>query len=331
MNAIQLRRAILDAAEHVPFYRRHWKQAGVDLTRVYSATHLEFLPVVTRNDLLNCPPEDRLDRRYLGQHLLGEQTCTESGEAFELPIDKRTQARRRMRFWNALRDVGYRPGERLMLVSDTPMASSAALLRWTHADVALSDDALFEKCMKARPAVLCAPLSALTRLAARVVESREAMGLPRLLVSTSEHLTDAKRALLESTFRAKVADFYSTPELGLVAYSKPSAPGYQLLREEFHVETLHSVGHRGGPERLLVTDLAPGAMPLIRFDTGDFALPDLARSRALAPASILGFTTREPVRVDRKPRQTIAAPGRDRAVTGLGGSRLPDAFAQGSI
>jgi phenylacetate-CoA ligase len=315
----------------VPFYRRHWKQAGVDLTRVYSATHLEFLPVVTRSDLLGCPPEDRLDRRYAGQTLLGEQTCTPSGEAFEVPLDKRTQTRRRMRFWNALRDVGYIPGERLMLVSDTPMASGAALLRWTHADVALSDDALFAKCMNARPAVLCGPLSALTRLAARVVESRKAMWLPRLLVSTSEHLTDANRALLESTFRAKVADFYSTPELGLVAYSKPGLPGYQLLRDEFHVETLHSVGHRGGPERLLVTDLVPGAMPLIRFDTGDFAVPDLASSRALAPASILGFTAREPVRVDRKPRQVVAASGRERTATGLAGSSLPDVFAQGSI
>ena len=331
MNAIQLRRMVMDAAEHVPFYRRHWKHAGVDLTRVYSATHLEFLPVVTRNDLLSCAPEDRLDRRYLGQPLRGEQTCTPSGDAFDVPLDKRTQLRRRMRFWNALRDVGYVPGERLMLFSETPMATGAALLRWTHADAALSDDALCAKCVMARPAVLCGPLSVLTRLAARVVESREAVWLPRLLVSTAEHLTDAKRALLESTFRTKVADFYSTPELGLVAYSKPGVPGYQLLRDEFHIETLHSVGHRGGPERLLVTDLVPGAMPLIRFDTGDFAVPDLARSRALAPASILGFTAREPVRVDRRTRPAIALPGRDCAVTGLAGSSLSDALAQGSI
>ena len=331
MNAKQLRRMIVDAAEHVPFYRRHWKQAGVDLTRVYSATHLEFLPVVSREALLNCPPEDRLDRRYLGKPLLGERTCTSSGDAFEVPLDKRTQSRRRLRFWNALRDVGYVPGERLLLISETPIPAASALLRWTHADAALSDDALFAKCVKARPSVLCAPLGVLTRLAARVIESREAMWLPRLLVSTAEQLTDAKRALLKSAFAAQVADFYSTPELGLVAYSRPGLPGYQLQPDEFHIETLHSVGHRGGPERLLVTDLVPGAMPLIRFDTGDFVVPDLARSRALAPASILGFTAREPVRVDRKARAGTVAAGCDCAVTGIAGSSLSDAFAQGSI
>ena len=343
MNAIQLRRIVLDAAEHVPFYRRHWKRAGVDLTRVYSATHLEFLPVVTRDDLLNCPAEDRLDRRYRGQPLLRARACASSGEAFELPLDKRTQRRQRLRFWNALRDVGYVPGERLMLISETPLPASAALLRWTHADAALSDDTLIAKCMKSRPAVLCAPLSTLARLAAQVSESRNAMWLPRLVVSTSGHLTDANRTLLESAFRGNVADFCSTPELGLIAYSKPGLPGYQLPGGEFHVETLHSVGQRRGPERLLVTDLISAAMPLIRFDTGDFAVPDLARSRALAPTSILGFTARSPLWAEHTRTALAPVAAREAAASGLAGELagglagrlarpgLSDAFAQGSI
>ncbi|MEJ1962451.1 MAG: hypothetical protein WDO56_13290 [Gammaproteobacteria bacterium] len=330
MNALTLRRAILDAAEYVPFYRRHWKQAGVDLTRVYSATHLEFLPTVTRTDLLNCPPEDRLDRRYRGHSLLGEPTFAASGEEFEIPLDNRTQRRRRMRFWNALRDVGYLPGERLMLISEKPLAAGASLLRWTHAYTALTEEALFERYMRARPSVLCGPLSALTRIAAGIAECGETIGFPRLVVSTSEHLTDAKRALLESTCRANVADFYSTPELGVVAYSKPGVPGYRLLSDEFHIETLHSVGPRGGPERLLVTDLVSAAMPLIRFDTGDFALPDLARSRALAPTSILGFTSREPVWADRRGR-ALQGPSRELAGTGPGNPGLANAFVSGSI
>src|SRR5690349_10469462 len=118
MNAIQLRRMIMEAAEHVPFYRRHWRRAGIDLTRIYSSVPLEFLPVVTRADLLDCAPEDRLDQRYRGLTLRSEPSVTPDGESFEFPIDKRTQSRRRARFWRALRDVGYVPGERLMLISD---------------------------------------------------------------------------------------------------------------------------------------------------------------------------------------------------------------------
>src|SRR5262245_21067869 len=105
MNATQLRHMIMDAAEHVPFYRRHWQKAGIDLTRIYSAVPLEFLPVVTRADLLECAPEDRLDDRYRRVALRSERSVTPDGVSFEFPVDKRTLTRRRARFWHALRDV----------------------------------------------------------------------------------------------------------------------------------------------------------------------------------------------------------------------------------
>src|SRR6185312_265542 len=97
----------VDAAEHVPFYRQHWKAAGVDLTRIASAVHLEFLPVVRKADLLDCPPERRLDQRFLAQRLRGESTSGSAGRPFEMPIDHLSLRRRRWRFLDALRDVGY--------------------------------------------------------------------------------------------------------------------------------------------------------------------------------------------------------------------------------
>jgi len=270
MNAIQLRQIILDAAEHVPFYRRHWKQAGVDLTRLSSAVHLEFLPVVRKADLLACPPEERLDQRFLGQQMRGDSTSGSTGVPFEVRVDKRTLRRRRTRFLRALCDVGYVPGERLMLVTDPPFPAGAAFLRWTYADLRLGEEAVFSKFAKAKPNVLYGPLSSLVLLARRLLSTPSVKWRPRVVVSTAEQLTDAKRALLESAFSARVSDFYGMTELGLVAYSKPGLPGYQVLTNDFHVELLPATpGKRGDLERLVVTDLAAGAMPLIRFDTGD--------------------------------------------------------------
>ena len=146
------------------------------------------------------------------------------------------------------------------------------------------------------------------------------------MVSTAEHLSDGKRALLEATFGAKVADFYSTPEQGLIAYSAPGVPGYRSLNDEFVVESLHAAAGKSGPGRLIVTDLVPGAMPLIRFDTGDFVTRDFAaRGTTFAPAPIASFSQREPVRLDRKTRP-VAVPPRERAVTGLDAGSLPDAL-----
>src|SRR3954471_19649663 len=155
MNAIQLRRMIMEAAEHVPFYRRHWREAGIDLTRIYSSVPLEFLPVVTRADLLNAPPEERLDQRFRGA------------------VDKRTLQRQRARFWRALRDVGYAPGERVMIISDDALPTGASLLRWTRVDTSLDDEAMLAKYSKVRPGVLHGPLSLLSRLATRLASSGE--------------------------------------------------------------------------------------------------------------------------------------------------------------
>jgi phenylacetate-coenzyme A ligase PaaK-like adenylate-forming protein len=280
----------------------------VDLTRIYSSVPLEFLPVVTRAHLLGCPPEDRVDDRYRG-----------------VAVDKRTVQRQRKRFWHALRDVGYVPGERVMIISDDALLpTGASVLRWTQIDTSIDDEAILATYSKLRPRVLYGPLGLLSRLAMRLAASSEPAWQPRLVVSTAEQLTDAKRVLLESTFGAGVADFYSTPEQGLIAYSRPGVPGYRSLDDEFVVESLHAVPGKGAG-RLIVTDLVPGAMPLIRFDTGDWVMRDFAaRGTTFAPAPIASFSQREPVRLDRKSRPVAVPdqPGRDLPHPGL-----PDALS----
>jgi phenylacetate-CoA ligase len=288
MNALRLRQLILDAAEHVPFYRQYWRAAGVDLTRVGSAVHLEFLPVVRKADLLACAPEMRVDQRLLEQPTRIEPSSEPTKQPFVLPIDHASARRRRWRFLHALRDVGYVPGEKLMLIAEPPFPMGAAFLRWTYADLRRGEAEVFAMYARTRPQVLHGPLSSLVLLARRMLATPEVKCRPKLVISTSEQLTDAQRTLLESAFGARVADFYGTPELGLIAYSKPGISGYRVLEKEFHVEMLRTGS--GGLARLVVTDLGSGAMPLIRFDTGDLVRRDTSR----AGAPIVQVSGREP-------------------------------------
>ena len=133
---------------------------------------------------------------------------------------------------------------------------------------------------------------------------------------------------------------YSMSELGLVAYSKPGFPGYQVLTDEFHVELLPATpGKRGELERLVVTDLEPGAMPLIRFDTGDLVHRDASRglgtagapTSALASAPIVAFRGRA-VTSDRKilrPLDVVQLLDEDSAPLPFDGNRVtqPVGFA----
>lgn len=279
MNAIRLRQILLDAVENVPFYRQHWRNAGVDLTRISSAVHLEFLPVVRKADLLACPPEQRLDARFLRTPMRGESTSGSTGQPFEMPIDRQSLTRRRWRFVRALMDVGYSPGERLMLITEPPFPTGAMFVRWTYADLRLGEEAVFAAFARTKPQVLYGPLSSLVLLARRMLATPDVKWRPRIVISTAEQLTDANRALLESAFSARVADFYGMTELGLVAYSTPGLSGYQLIPRDFHFEMLPA-GKGSDLERLIVTDLGGGAMPLIRFDTGDLVRRDRGRRGA---------------------------------------------------
>jgi phenylacetate-coenzyme A ligase PaaK-like adenylate-forming protein len=142
--------------------------------------------------------------------------------------------------------------------------------------------------------VLYGPLSSLVQLANCTLASPEVKWRPRLVISTAEQLTDANRALLESAFSARVADFYGLAELGLVGYSIPGLSGYKMIPRDFHVEML-SAGKGCDLERLVVTDLGGGPMPLIRFDTDDLVRRD--RSRRGAPIVQIGRHMESLIRV----------------------------------
>jgi phenylacetate-CoA ligase len=173
--------------------------------------------------------------------------------------------------------MGYLPGRRLMLISNPPYPPGAKWVRWTYADLRRGEAEVFEAYRRTRPSVLYGPLSSLLILARRALEAPSKVAAPRVVVSTAEQLRAAHRDLLGQAFGAPVADFYGMTELGLVAYSAPDGSGYRVMHKHLHLEFLPSDAGEG-LERLIVTDLGGGVMPLIRFDTGDLVRRDHSRS-----------------------------------------------------
>ena len=116
----QLRQLLQETARYVPFYRGLWERAGIDVNKLHLPRDLARLPVIRKADLLACPPEARLDARFLGRRIVAESTSGSTGQPFDMRIDARSLRRRRYRFLRALMGVGYFPGQRLMLISNPP-------------------------------------------------------------------------------------------------------------------------------------------------------------------------------------------------------------------
>jgi phenylacetate-CoA ligase len=277
------------ALAHVPFYREHWRKAGIDVERLDLPRDFVQLPTVRKADLLAYPPDARIDSRYVGQKVVSEPTSGSTGQPFAMPIDARSHRRRRARFLLALMGAGYRPGRRLMLISNPPYPAGAKWLRWTYADLRRGEADVFDVYTRTQPSVLYGPLSSLLILAQRALESDRKVFSPRVVISTAEQLRTPQRELLNRAFGAPVADFYGMTELGLVAYSMPNGgSGYRVMHDHLHLEFLPSDAGEG-LERLIVTDLGGGVLPLIRFDTGDL----VRRDHSCPGSPIMQFSGRQ--------------------------------------
>ncbi len=100
--------------------------------------------------------------------------------------------------------------------------------------------------------------------------------VPRLreVATMGEVLEPAVRAACERVWGVRVVDAYSAQELGMIASQCPEHPHYHVQSENVLVEILDKAGKSCAPGevgRLVVTDLHNFAMPLIRYEIGDYA------------------------------------------------------------
>lgn len=97
---------------------------------------------------------------------------------------------------------------------------------------------------------------------------------PKVLLSTSLHLSWALKNALAEYFSCPVIDWYSLNETGPIAYSCPSGVGFHLLPNDLYVEILDPNGqHVPENERgeITVSGGSNAFLPLLRYRTGDSA------------------------------------------------------------
>ena len=96
----------------------------------------------------------------------------------------------------------------------------------------------------------------------------------RQVLTISEILPPGLRELCRQLWGVQIVDTYSTRESGYLALQCPDAEHYHLQSETVLVEILDATGKACGPGeigRVIVTPLHNLAMPLLRYDVGDYA------------------------------------------------------------
>jgi phenylacetate-CoA ligase len=277
---------LLHATETVPYWREHlgaeWRdpQLGLDWNR------FQQLPLLTRADLQRLG-DALLSRRIPPEH--GGLTSSETSGSTGRPIKRYGTAvteffwrafTLREHLWHARDFSGRLAAIRLKVeqgeskgwgpATDVAFDTGPCALLNLRTDI----DAQLDWLQAQAPQYLITHASNLLWLAQRSVE--RGIRLPGLLQARSYGgaLPQGTRAAVRRAWGVGLADLYTAEEVGYIALQCPHHEHYHLQSENLIVEIIDAAGRPCAPGqigRVVVTTLHNFAMPLIRYELGDYA------------------------------------------------------------
>ncbi|MEP7028170.1 MAG: hypothetical protein ABI960_06205, partial [Candidatus Eisenbacteria bacterium] len=282
----RLRRLVLHAAEHVPFWKRRFARYGVRPTEVRSIGDLAALPPLEERDLVDFG-DDLLEGGEPSPAWTSVRSITNPLRAVRLDVTARRERvadeLRHIQWtgldWRAPRAVLVGRNERGDSL-EGPGGRLRAALRsgvWLHPGHAGEDQVrrFVADAGRAGAQLLCGPPSALERVADAIETGAAAAGTapfrPRAVQSWGECLGDERRARLETAIGAPVYDVYRTAELGEIAQQCDARDGLHVTMERVLIEIVQGDAPvaDGRDGEILVTALDNLAMPLFRYRVGD--------------------------------------------------------------
>ena len=284
----RLRRFLIEAQTHVPYYRRLFAERNFDPSSLEDFTELARIPLLDKQSIRANLGALRSDR---AGSLKRYNTGGSSGEPLVFFMGKERISHDVAAKWRATRWWGVDIGDPEVVVWGSPIELAAQdrlrglrdrLLRTTLLPAFEMSSAKIEGFVDTiraiRPRMIFGYPSALAHIArhaARTGRRLDDLGV-RVVFVTSEMLYQDQRAAIARAFACPVANGYGGRDAGFVAHECPSG-GMHISAEDLVVEIVDAngmplpPGHSG---EVVVTHLATGDFPFVRYRTGDIASLD---------------------------------------------------------
>jgi phenylacetate-CoA ligase len=291
LSAMQFRRleqVLRHAWQALPFWRRRLAAGGYDPALPLTAAAFARLPLLTRADVQQHGEALHVANPPSGQgRVHRQQTSGSTGRpatflytdleevywhAFTLRehLWHRREAGAKLcaiRYmkeggtaggWGPSTDIVMETGPGAALRIDTPLSEQVAWLE------------------RERPQYLISYASNVAALAHAFIEQGRTLPGLREVRTVSETVRPELRQLVRAAWGVGLVDIYSAREVGYIALQCPLHPHYHVQEENLLLEVLDDDGMPcapGIPGRVVVTALHKFAMPLIRYEIGDHAVP----------------------------------------------------------
>jgi phenylacetate-CoA ligase len=261
------------AVSNVPYYA----SIGINPKDIQSGRDIRRFPVLTKQDI-QTSAELLRNPKLTNQDLNSSTTSGSSGEPTITYFDPRTWllCKYALKFRRTLL-AGTPFGQRLMILSDARVSvdnipEPRRFRRGIYSELHVSLYAPIEKQLDSlisyRPTMIYGAPSVLQALCDYIAERRIDTPIVRTVFLSSEFISARVRAKIEGTFSGRVIGVYGSTEFKEIAW-QCSHGHYHINIESVFVEPGSSANRQD--EELLITTLVNRAMPLIRFDIGDYA------------------------------------------------------------
>jgi len=313
-----VRRTVSFAAAEVPYYRELFARERIRPEDIRTAADLRILPLLDKQTLQDQGARLQPDRRRVPgiPHTTGGTT----GRPVPYQVSRSAiqfnyaAYEARFRAW-----AGVGRGDPMVSINGKPIVPMTQVGPpfWRHnlafhqlyvSAYHLSDEnlpAIVDRIAAFGPRVIVAYVSAVHRIARFVLErGRTGEIRPRAILVSSETLFDWQRAELEQAFGCKVWNGYSLGEP--VCFASECAAGSLHVSPEYGVVELVELD---GATEIVATGLINDAMPMLRYRTGDRAVPgDAAPCRCGRALPTIGAITGRVDEVVVTPEGTSVGP-----------------------
>jgi len=284
----QLRDYLVHIGTYVPYYLDLFRRLGFEPGALASLADLQNLPMLDKHGI-------RTHHATLKSEQAGSLTAMatggSSGEPLRYWVGRDRISHDVAAKWRATRWWGVDIGDPELVIWGSPIevGNQDRVRAWRDRILRsrlVSAFALNEASMtdmlailrRQRPAMLFGYPSALARLcefAEAHDQHLDELGI-RVAFVTSERLYDHQRTLIGRVLGCPVANGYGGRDAGFLAHECP-AGGMHISAEDIIVETVDEQGRAvpaGNAGEIVVTHLANGDFPLLRYRTGDVGVLD---------------------------------------------------------
>ncbi len=292
-QSAQLQRLLAHARRSVPFYRERLKNAPTAPGSPWDQDRWRTVPILRREDVQTAA-SSLVSTDLPASHGVLDEIFT-SGSTGQ-PI-RAVRSELWGLFWSAftLRDHLWHRRDmtgKLATIRESgrdkaPYPDGAVSDNWGYASglvfatgpaVSLNITSTFEQqvewLQREDPDYLLTHPSIVHRLAEYCLEKGIQLSRLRQVETISEVLRPATREICREAWNVPLVDMYTAREAGYIALQCPAAEHYHVQSEGIFVEVLNDREEpcrSGEVGRVIVTPLHNFAMPLVRYDIGDYA------------------------------------------------------------